>query len=170
MIPGAHEGVLQHGQLIMVITEVVEQPENQALGYFAAGYGDRACDGGSQFVARHAWHNVQAFVNNLGQAGELHAVTDEVGAHGQHDVNGHVVLACGFEKQLEKGYGFVPGVLNMLASAKAEQFLKLVNDNEEIVMRRNTRLAYCVNKSQRATAQCGFHQNSVRTRQLSTRT
>src|ERR1700682_5261385 len=169
MIPCAHEGVLQHRQLVMVVTEVVEQPQNQALGYFASGYADRAHDGGSQVVAGHAWHNVQACVDNLGQPGELHTVADEVGAHGQHNVNRHVVLACGFQKQLEKGYSFVPGVLDVFTSAKAEQLLELVYHHEKIVMGGNARLAHCVNKSQRATPQRDFHQTSVRTGQLSVR-
>ena len=45
-IPSAHEGVLHDGQLVGVVTKVVEQPLNQAGGNIAAAHADRAFNGG----------------------------------------------------------------------------------------------------------------------------
>ena len=34
MVPGTHRGMLQHGKLVLVVAEVVEQAQDQARGDF----------------------------------------------------------------------------------------------------------------------------------------
>ena len=134
VVPGAHERVLEDGELIVLVAEVIEQAQDEPLGDAAAADGCRAGDGRAQLVAGHARHEVEAVVDRLGQAGEVHAVADEVGAHGDHDVDGQVFLLGGLEQKLDEGDRGVPGVFDLVVAAEAEELFELVDDDEEIVL------------------------------------
>ena len=85
--PGAVQGVLQDRQLVRVVAHVVDQTRQQHGRDLRPAHPNGAADGGPAFVAGQPRDQVLAGVDGLGQAGELGAVTQEVRAHRQDDVD-----------------------------------------------------------------------------------
>jgi hypothetical protein len=105
LVPRAHQRVLQQRELVLIGAHVVQQPLHEARRDTRARYRHRAGDRRAQLVARHARHQVLAVVERLRQAGEFHAVADEVRPHGHHDVDGHDGLFARFEQKLHEPDG-----------------------------------------------------------------
>jgi hypothetical protein len=80
------------------------------------------------FFAGEARDEVLAFAEGFGEAVELGAVAEEVGAHGEDDVDGGVGAAGGGEEEVDEAGGFAVGGL---AAGIAEEFFELVGDDEE---------------------------------------
>ena len=53
------------------------------------------------------------------------AVADEIGAHGQDDVDRHLLLACRFEEQLDERRSFISRAADRSALLESEQLLEL---------------------------------------------
>ena len=95
VFPSAHERVLEYGQLVGVVARVVEESVDESLRDASAADGDGARDRLGSLVARHARDEVLPLVDGFGQAPELRAVAEEVGAHGEYDVDRVLALARG---------------------------------------------------------------------------
>ena len=89
----------------------------------------------------------------LGESAELGAIPEEVGPHGEHDVDWAVSLFAGFEEKGDE----VPGLfLRETAHAtEAKDFLKLVDDEEEVGALRKVALFNCFHESLAASAKGG---------------
>ena len=61
--------MLEHRQLVLVVTEVVEQARDEPRGDRGVRDRDRSRDGPSQFVARQAWHEVLPAVQRFREPG-----------------------------------------------------------------------------------------------------
>ena len=161
VVPRPHQRVLQDGQLILIVAELVQQPANQPRRDLAAAHGDRTGDRQSDLVAGHPRHQVLAVVDRLRQPRVLHAVADEVGSHRQHDVDRQRGLASRFEQELDERDRFVAGVLDQAASAEAKQLLELIDDHEEVVAGRDSRVTDGVDEPERAAAQRRLQHHAV---------
>ena len=96
------------------------------------------------------------------QARVLHAVADEVGAHRQHDVDRQLaVCVVASSSSLTKATASSRDVLDLAAPPEAEQLLELIDDDEDVVVGGNARLADGVDEAERAAAQRGFEQHAV---------
>ena len=71
VFPCAHEGVLEDGQLVGVVPDVVEELLHQARGDLATAHLGRAFDGEGALAAVQAWDEVFALVDRFGEAFEL---------------------------------------------------------------------------------------------------
>ena len=112
-VPRAHQGMLQTGELVGLLAEIVQQPLQEPRRDLSAGDLDRPFDDAFVLLARQARNQELAAVDHLGQAFELTALADEVGTHGQHDVDRHVLLRRGFQQQADE---LVGGFLLRLAT------------------------------------------------------
>ena len=83
--------------MVGVVADIVEKALGQAVADLATAYRDRSFDGLPALAAIEAGDKVFAFVDGFGQPSELGAVSEEVGAHGEHDVDGAVGLFAGFK-------------------------------------------------------------------------
>jgi len=130
--PAAGEGVLEEGELVRIVTHVIDEAGEQGGLDVGAAYTGGAEDGGAAVVPAHPRHQVLSAVDGFGQAGEAGAVAEEVGAHGQHDVDRRI-LGAGLEQQVDEGggRGFVGG-RNVVKLAVAEEFFELVHDHQEL--------------------------------------
>ncbi len=96
----------------------------------AAGDLDRADDGFLALVAVQARDEEFALVDGVGQARELAAFAQEIRAHGDDDVQRQVGLSAGLEQEIdEEGGLFIGGVVT---AAEAEDFLKLIHDQQKV--------------------------------------
>src|SRR5215472_8123681 len=92
VIPCSHQGVLEYGKLVVVAADVVEQAKNQARSDISSTDGNRTRYSGTKFVASHSRYKILSFVHSFRQAGEFHAVPDEVGSHRNHDKDRNFIL------------------------------------------------------------------------------
>ena len=166
VIPRPHQRVLHERQLIVVVAEVVEDAVDQPRRDRGARHADRARNRRAQRVARHAADEIQPAVHRFRQAGEIHAVADEIGAHRQDDVDRRVALARGFEQQAHERDRLVARVGNLVAAAEPEQLFELIDEHEDVLVRRDVRLTDRVDQAERAAAQRRFEQHAARARDL----
>ncbi len=122
--------MLQNGKLVRIVTDVVQQLLFQPRGDVRPADLDRALDGTGSLLAVESRDEVFALVDRLGQALELRTVTEEVGAHGEDDVDWHLGLPGGLEQQLDEVRGFLTGFIAALA--KAKDFLELVDEQQQV--------------------------------------
>ena len=153
LVPRPHEGVLEAGQLIRLITEVVEQSLQQARREGAAGDADGAFDGALELLAGHPRDQVFAAVHGLGEVLELRAVADEIRAHGEHDVDRHVLLRGRLEQHAHELVRRV--ALGRAALVEAEDLLELIDDEQEVRARRELRLADGLDEAEVAARERG---------------
>jgi hypothetical protein len=99
--------VLQHRQLVLVVLDVVEQPEEQARGDGGAAHADGAFDGLLDLVPGHAGDEEFPVVDRLGQPEELRTFAQKIRAHGQHDVHVLLRLLRGVQQQVHEADGFL---------------------------------------------------------------
>ena len=141
---GPHERVLQDGELIGVVSRVVEQELDEPRLDVDAGEQQRLLDRLLPLLARQAGYQVLAAVERLRQPVVAGAVAEEVGAHREHDVDRHVERLRGLEQQAHEedvvaaapALGFVP-----------EQLLELVHDEEKRLARRQRRRHHRVDEA-----------------------
>jgi hypothetical protein len=152
--------VLEDRQLVGVIAHVVEQPLHQARGHrhrLAAGrraHRHRPHDGLAALAAAHAGDEVLAVVDRFGQIPKLGAIPQKVGAHGQHHVNRGCPAAGRLQQQVDKGRG----LLAPAHTLKAEQLLKLVHHQQQVLIGRQPLLLHHVDQPQPTAAQAGGQQ------------
>ena len=97
VFPGAHEGVLENGQLIGIVSNIVEQLLDKARRHLAATDLGRALDGVGALASIEAGDKILSFVHRLSEVLELGAVPEKVGAHGEDNVDGQFFLPTGLE-------------------------------------------------------------------------
>ena len=91
-------------------------------------------------------------IDHLGQTLELPAVADEIGAHGEHDVDRHIGLRDRFEKHADKFVGHF--LLRLAGLVEAKDLLELVDDQQEVGVLSQPRLLDRFDQAELATAQC----------------
>ncbi len=122
--------MLQTGELIGLLTEIVQEPLQQPRRDLSAGDLDRPFDDPFVLLAIQPRNQELAPIDHLGQAFELAALADEVGSHRQHDVDRHLLLRRGFQQQADE---LVGGFLLRLAGfVEAEDLLELVDDQQKV--------------------------------------
>ena len=104
-VPGAHQSMLQTGELIGLLTEIVQEPLQQPRRDLPAGDLDRPFDDPFVLLAIEPRNQELASVDHLGEPFELSALADEVGTHRQHDVDRHFLLGRGFQQQADELVG-----------------------------------------------------------------
>ena len=156
VIPGAHERVLKDRQLVGVVPDVVEQTLDKARGHRRAADGHRAFDSHLALRARHPGHQELAVVDSFRQIPELRTIAQIVGAHRQYDVDGHVLGSGRFEQQFDEGRRVVAGLHAFGLRLEPEEFLELIDDDEQVFALRHPGLFGHVDQAQRAPTQGGF--------------
>ena len=126
---------------------------------------DRTRDRRPERVARHAAHQIKAGIHRFGQPGEVHAVPDEVGPHREDHVDRRALLARGFDEQADKGHGLVAR-MRVVAAAEPEELLELINEDQQVLVPGDSRLAHGVDQARCAAPQRGLHEHAVGIRQL----
>ncbi len=122
--------MLETGELIGLLTEIVQQPLQQPRCDLSAGDLDRPFDDALVLLASQPRNQELAPIDHLGQAFELTALADEVGTHRQHDVDRHFLLRRRFQQQADE---LVGGFLLRLAGfVEAKDLLELVDDQQEV--------------------------------------
>src|SRR3954462_15650350 len=106
-----------------------------------------------------------AFVDRFRQPRVFHAVAEEVGPHGEDHVRGYLLLTDRFEKELHERHSVVPGP-GILAGAVSEELLELVDDDEDVVVIRQPRLANRRDEAQAAAAKSRVENHAMRGRQF----
>ncbi len=152
-IPRSHERVLEYWQPILVVADVIQESLHEPRGDLPAGHGDGTRDGRPQLIARQARDEILTRIERFRQTRILHAVTDEIGSHGQDHVNGNIGLAAGVEEQLDEGDGLVAGPRVLAAPLEPEQLLELVDDHEDVIPGWDPGQLHCVDKPSRSAAQ-----------------
>ena len=66
-VPRAHQRVLQDGQLILLVANVVQQPIHQTRRHFRSTDRDGTADRLTKLVTRKARNQVLTFVDSFGQ-------------------------------------------------------------------------------------------------------
>ena len=153
MVPGAHQGVLQHRQLVHVVADVVEQALHQARRDAPDAHADGAGDHRPQLVAGQARDQVLAVADRLGQVAEARAVAEEVGAHGDDHVHRHFCLPRRFEQQLDEGRRFISGAALPGEIGETEKLFELIDEDQQILMRLQPGEAGSLDQAQTAAPQ-----------------
>ncbi len=132
LFPGAHQRVLQHGQLVGFFADIIEQAFQQLRRDRAAEQVDRAFDGLAQLFARQAGDQVLALIHRFGQAVEVVAIADEIRAHRHDDVNRQVPLPAQGQHDLDESRRLraVFGLVRF--KAEAEQLFELIDQQQQI--------------------------------------
>ncbi len=147
--PHAHQGVLNHWQLIVIVlvgrsaetdpagdgVDVVEQPLHQPGCDASAADGHGAFDRFAELLPRHARHQELTVVQRLGKSGETRAVTQVVRAHRQDDVDRHVVLSGRGKEKVDAFDRFFPRSRPGAETAIAEDLFELIGQHEQALMR-----------------------------------
>jgi hypothetical protein len=133
-LPGPHQGVLEDRELVRIVADVIEQAEDEAGADRRAAHRHRPGDGDAALLAAHAWDQELPVVHRLGEAGELGAVADEVGAHGEDDVDRRLLLVRRFEEQAHEGRRLLVRVLDPRVALEAEELLELVDQQQHVVV------------------------------------
>src|ERR1019366_2797696 len=130
--PGAVQSVLQDGELIGIVSNVIDQPGQQLRTDFSARNRDWTCDCRPSLVSRHARDQVLPTVDRFGQPEKLGAVSQKVRPHGQNDVD-RKVGADRLKQKVDEGNRSLEGPvwprLSRLQILKAEQLLELIDDH-----------------------------------------
>ncbi len=158
--------MLEQRQVIAVVAGVVQQPEHEARGDLAAGHRDRTGDGRPKLVPGHPRHEVLALIQGLRKPRVVHAVANEVGPHRQHHIDRQRGLVDGFEQQLYERNRIVPGDAVVAVTAESEQFLELIDEDEDVVVRREVCLLHGLHQAARAPAERGLEHHAVGGREL----
>jgi hypothetical protein len=145
LLPRPHHRVLHDGELVGVFADVAEDAHGQLRLQLLAAEADRALDGFEPLRVREARDEVLAAVHRLGQAGEHVAVAEEVGAHGEHDVDGQLRAARQLQQHGDEVYGLGAAALALVRvfgrvravveGAEAKNFLELIDEQEDVGVR-----------------------------------
>jgi hypothetical protein len=84
---------------------------------------------------------------------KAHTLTDEIRAHCENHEDWDSVLPRGFEKEFYESGGIIVRVLVVLqVAAKTEQLFELINQHEQVVLRRHAGFADSFDQAQTAAA------------------
>ncbi len=122
--------MLQTGELIRLLTEIVQQSLQQPRRDLSAGDLDRPFDDPFVLLAIQTRNQELAPIDHLGQAFELTALADEVGTHRQHDVDRHFLLRRRFQEQADELVGGF--LLHLAGFVEAKDLFELVDDEQEV--------------------------------------
>ena len=89
--------MLQDRELIGVVADVVEELLDEPAADRPSSDSRRSLDRGAALFAAQARDEEFSVVDDLCQPGELRTVAEEVRAHGDHQIDWHVLLLRGGE-------------------------------------------------------------------------
>ena len=125
-VPGPHQRVLQAGQLIRLLSEIVQQTLQQPRRDLPTGDLDRPFDHAFVLFAAETWDQELASIDHLSQALELAALADEVRSHRQHDINRHFALSDRLKQDADELVGHF--TLRLPRFMKTEDLLELIDN------------------------------------------
>jgi hypothetical protein len=100
--PKPQQSVLKHRQLIHIVVAIVEQPLNQFRIHARAKLLQRPDNHLLALIAGQRGNQILMTAHRLRQTVETCAVADEIGAHGDDDMNVNFRVAVGFEQNLHE--------------------------------------------------------------------
>ncbi len=153
-VPGPHQGVLQDGKLVGVVAHVVEKALDEALGDGGPSDLDRLFDGIPSLLPAQPGNQVLPVVDGFRESGNLGAVSEVIGAHGEGDEDVSFALVAGLEEEVDEGAGRLLGAEALLP--EAEDFLELVDHDEDIGLRVGVRLPEGLDQTLAAAVQGGL--------------
>ena len=101
--------MLHDGKLVGVIADVVQQTGEQHRADVAAADAHRPEDGVLALLAGHPGHEILSAIDRLRQTLELRAVSEKIGAHGEHNVDRVRRLRGPQQKVHQRGGLFIAG-------------------------------------------------------------
>jgi hypothetical protein len=153
--------VLQNGQLILVIANLVQQPLYQPRLDFGFGHANRPHNRLLELVAAHAGDQVKALIDALRQIAKARALSQKIGPHRNHDVDGNITLRRRFQQKFD-----IIGRFSLCSACKpwiaggctqiAKQFLELIGNHQNVRARLQPALFHGLLQSQGTTAQSCF--------------
>src|SRR5690606_31225059 len=134
ILPRTHEGVLQYGQLILIVARVIEKSLYQAWRYGATSNADRPLDNGTHLFACHLRHEIVTSVDQRRESGEHRTTVEEVGAHREREIQRNVLLRDGSKDQVYILMRFVASLCRSeVGSAISEDLFKLVDEEAYVL-------------------------------------
>ncbi len=131
VIPRTHEGMLKNRQLVLVVSDIVQQSFYQSLWNPATSHCHGPFDGHPLLFPRHLGHQVIAVVDHLRQTRKRRAITDEIRPHVEGDVDRHLFLMNGGQNEVDI-HGRLAGIFLIFSILEVEQFFKLINKKKDI--------------------------------------
>ncbi len=133
--PQASESVLQSWQLVGRFLDVDQKPLDQRVVDCRPDGRDRFADRCLELIATRQRHEELRPTDGLGEARVGRAIAEEIGAHGDHDVQPPLVRGNGVEEELDIGPAFLAhrgtsGAAGLLAETK--ELLELVDEEDEL--------------------------------------
>jgi hypothetical protein len=129
-VPGAHQRVLEHRELVGVVADIVQHVLDEARRNSRSADAHRLFDRIAPLVARQARDQILAPVDGFGETRDLRAVAQVVRTHGDRDVDAAILRLRGREQQVDEGGCRLLRVNALLA--EAEELLELVDDDEQV--------------------------------------
>ena len=145
--------MLQTGELVGLLAEIVQQPLQQPRRDLSAGDLDRPFDDPFVLLASQARNQELAPIDHLGQTFELTALADEVRTHGQHDIDRHFLLRRRFQQQADELVGNF--LLPLARFVEAEDLLELIDDQQKVGSRAQVGLLDRFDQAEVTAAQSG---------------
>ena len=155
LLPGAHQHVLQHGKLVGIVADLVQQALRHGRADRRAAFLRRLLDRGAPLGAAQVRHQELTLAQRLGQALKARAVAEEIEPHGQHDVDARARGAhCGEQQAHERGR--LVGVAAAHAF-EAEDLLELIDDDQQPGRRSEVQFARRFGEAEAGAAEHRVH-------------
>ena len=129
-IPRAEESVLEHRELVRVVSEVVQHLLDEARGHARAGDPDGLLDGLATLIAGQPRDQVLSAVHRLGEPGDVRAVAQVVRAHRDRDVDTPFGSLTRREEEAHERSRGLFRARPLLP--EPEDLLELVDDDEQV--------------------------------------
>jgi len=142
--------MLHQRELVGVGSHLIEQPVDQIGGDIAAEDPRRSNDRLLALFARQARGQILAFVQSLRQSLEDRAVAKKIRAHRNDDVYRDLPLPRRRQEKRHERVGFVAAALAL----EPEDLLELIDQNQEIGLRRQRRFTQRLDDAQGTAPQC----------------
>ena len=123
--------MLQTGELIGLLTEIVQEPLQQPRHDLPAGDLDRPFDDPFVLLAIEPRNQELASVDHLREPFELSALADPVGTHREHHVDRHFLLTHGFQQQADELVGCF--LLPLAGLVETENLFELIETSRKFV-------------------------------------
>src|SRR5262249_5459627 len=159
VVPSAHKGMLENGELVRIVTDIVEQPDDKPWRDRSPTDPHRFHDRGAALLSRHPRDEIEAVRHCLWQVAIARAVADEIGAHGKYDVNRNIALAARFKQQLyeRRGVLVTTGLIGRVG--KTEKLLELIDDDEDLIAFRQAGETNHLDEAEAAASERHFEQH-----------
>src|SRR5690606_4224521 len=129
--------VLKDRELILIRADVVQQALDESGRDCSAGYCNGTFDRSPFLVACHLRDQIVTLVDLGCKSGKIRTLTNKIRTHSECDIDGKLVLGDRRQQELHVVLRFIlrSFICGSLQVAKAEEFLKLVDENKYILLR-----------------------------------